>query len=95
MRLLFLFLVVPFPAYADDITCSGALVNINQPHGDPPLGIVFDDSGEFSCSVDRRGAKHDPLKSCIAGYRCRISGSYVANGRTYNMDEIKSAGAIK
>ena len=78
------------------ITCTGVLTDMEMPCGDP-LGTVFDDSGNFSCAVDRCGSGHDPLRPCKAGQRCQVSGTgtYVAKSKTYYIRWLTQVDKVK
>jgi hypothetical protein len=68
-------------AYAQEtgnrITCTGTLVDVwLKPKDSWPLAVIYDEDGNYTCSIDRDNAGHDPLKPCAAGERCRITGTY-------------------
>jgi hypothetical protein len=79
------------------ITCTGTLIDVwLTPKGRWPLAVIYDDAGRYTCSINRDGSGHDPLKPCAAGERCRITGSYrefgnkKLNSVTYSIQMIDS-----
>jgi hypothetical protein len=88
--LIIIFLLACFPAsaqnnrdslYAGRVTCTGVLIDAYvKPHinaqRDWPLAIIYDAGGNYTCVIDRSGMRHDPLRSCHAGEKCRVVGLY-------------------
>lgn len=67
------------PALAEQntITCTGTLIDVwLKPNADWPLAVIYDAAGGYTCSLDRTGAGHDPMRPCTAGKRCRVVGTY-------------------
>jgi hypothetical protein len=72
-----------FPANAQGnrVICTGVLINVYvKPHinaqHDWPLAIIYDVSGDYTCTIDRSGSGHDPLQPCSAGEKCRVVGTF-------------------
>lgn len=62
---------------AGSVTCKGALTDVwLRPKDKWPLAVIYDRDHDYTCSFDRRNATHDPLKACVVGETCRISGTY-------------------
>jgi hypothetical protein len=70
-------------AQSKTVTCTGTLIEV---YVNPrwPLAVIYDAAGNYTCSVDRRGAGHDPIKPCTAGEKCRIVDTY----RMFGDDKI-------
>ena len=73
------------PAYTQEtgnhVTCTGTLVDVwLKPKDEWPLAVIYDDVGNYTCSIDRKNAGHEPLKPCAAGERCRVTGTYRKHG---------------
>jgi hypothetical protein len=69
---------------AEVITCTGKLSETAI------LAVVVDPAG-YTCTVDLRGARHDPMRPCSVGDVCRLTGrGHRAGtaGKTYAIDEI-------
>jgi hypothetical protein len=59
------------------VTCEGVLVDVwLGPKSVWPLAVIYDEAHNYTCSYDRANATHDPLKACVVGETCRISGTY-------------------
>jgi hypothetical protein len=59
------------------VTCRGALADVwLKPKDKWPLAVIYDRDHDYTCSFDRGNATHDPLKACVVGETCRISGTY-------------------
>ena len=77
-------LSVPAKAQSNRVICTGVLVNVYvKPHinaqRDWPLAVIYDASGDYTCTIDRSGSGHDPLRPCNAGEKCRVVGTYERN----------------
>jgi hypothetical protein len=74
------------------VTCVGTLRD-REPKNrwGSPLAIVFGEAG-YTCTVDRGGSGHDPLKPCqIDEGTCRLVGTYKEKrGANYIIDKIIS-----
>ena len=69
---------------AEVVTCTGKLSET------PRLAVVVDPAG-YTCTVDLRGAGHDPMRPCSVGDICRLTGRghrSGSTGKTYAIDEI-------
>jgi hypothetical protein len=76
---------------ADRIACAGVLIDVwLTPKGSWPLAVIYDDAGGYTCSINRDGAGHDPLKPCGPGERCRIKGTYRKLQETYSIQKFDS-----
>jgi len=59
------------------VACKGALTDVwLRPKDKWPLAVIYDQDHDYTCSFDRGNATHDPLKACVVGATCRISGTY-------------------
>jgi hypothetical protein len=59
------------------VTCKGMLADVwLRPKDKWPLAVIFDRDHGYTCAFDRGNATHDPLKACIVGGTCRISGTF-------------------
>jgi hypothetical protein len=83
------------------MTCTGTLVDVwLKPKDRWPLAVIFDEAGNYTCSIDRGSAGHDPLKPCAAGERCRITGStrkhegYAGKDPTFSIQLLDSVERI-
>lgn len=69
---------------AEVITCTGKLSETAT------VAVVVDPAG-YTCTVDLRGAGHDPMRPCSVGDVCRLTGRghrAGTTGKTYAIDEI-------
>ena len=85
--LLVALLVSPAQA-AEVITCTGKLSETAT------LAVDVDPAG-YTCTVDLRGAGHDPMRPCSVGDVCRLTGRghrAGTTGKTYAIDEIIDVG---
>jgi hypothetical protein len=83
------------------VTCQGALTDVWLKPKDPwPLAIIYDRDHDYTCSYDRRNATHDPLKACVVGQTCRISGTYrkhegyAGSNPTYSIQMLESVDRV-
>jgi hypothetical protein len=85
-------LVMGHPALAQKnvITCTGTLIDVwLKPKAEWPLAVIYDANGGYTCSIDRTGAGHDPMRPCSAGEKCRVTGIYRKLGdQTYSIQTI-------
>jgi hypothetical protein len=87
-------LAISHPALAQKtITCTGTLIDVwLKPKAAWPLAVIYDAAGGQTCTVDRTGSGHDPLRSCSVGEKCRITGTYRTLGggerKTYAIQTI-------
>jgi hypothetical protein len=57
------------------ITCTGVLVDVwLNSKAMWPLGVIYDATNNYTCSVDRLNSGHEPLKPCNVGEQCRVTG---------------------
>jgi hypothetical protein len=78
-------------ARGNRITCTGTLVDVATRSGaDWPLAVIYDASGHYTCTIDRTGSGHDPLRPCSAGEKCRVVGTFRKVGQTYSIRTILS-----
>lgn len=57
------------------ITCTGVLVDVwLNSKAMWPLGVIYDATNNYTCSIDRLHAGHEPLKPCNVGEQCRVTG---------------------
>jgi hypothetical protein len=67
----------PALAQKNVVTCTGTLIDVwLKPKAEWPLAVIYDASGGYTCSIDRTGARHDPMRPCSAGEMCRVTGIY-------------------
>jgi hypothetical protein len=69
---------------AEVITCTGKLSETAT------VAVVVDPAG-YTCTIDLRGAGHDPMRPCSVGDVCRLTGRghrAGTTGKTYAIDEI-------
>jgi hypothetical protein len=99
------FVFVNSPVYAqatgDRVTCTGTLIDVwIRPKGSWPLAVIYDAANKLTCSINRGGSGHDPLKPCDSGERCRVTGSYRKFGSealgsvTYSIQKIETVERI-
>jgi hypothetical protein len=79
------------------VTCTGALVDVwIKRNAEWPLAVIYDANGKYTCSIDRSGSGHDPLRPCVAGEKCRVTGTYRVRGigeqKTYSIQMITALG---
>src|SRR5437879_4673948 len=81
--LLLLFITLASPGQAAEvITCTGKLSETAK------LAVIVDPAG-YTCTVDLRGAGHDPMRPCTVGEHCRLTGRghrTGSTGKTYAID---------
>jgi len=85
--------VNPSLAQRNTVTCTGTLIDVwLKPKGEWPLPVIYDATGGYTCTIDRTGAGHDPMRPCSVGEKCRIVGTYrmfgVGEQRTYAIQTI-------
>jgi hypothetical protein len=86
---------VPATAQADRITCTGTLVDVDTRSGAQwPLAVIYDEGGHYTCTIDRTGSGHDPLRPCSIGEKCRVIGSFRKVGQTYSIRTIVSVDRV-
>jgi hypothetical protein len=81
------------PAHSEPahITCTGILIDVDvRTRAQWPLAVIWDADGNYACTVDREGSRHDPLRPCNAGEKCRIVGTFRKIGQTYSIRLINS-----
>ena len=86
-------LIVPATAVAQPnrITCTGTLVDVAiRARDEWPLAVIYDADGGYTCTIDRTGAGHDPLRPCSVGEKCRVIGTFRKVGQTYSIRMIVS-----
>jgi hypothetical protein len=86
-------LAYPVHAQVRTITCTGTLIDVwLKKNADWPLAVIYDAAGNYTCTIDRGNAGHDPLRSCSAGEKCRVTGTYrmlgVGEQKTYSIQMI-------
>jgi hypothetical protein len=70
------FVNTPAPAQAigDRVTCTGTLIDVwLRPKGSWPLAVIYDATHKLTCSINREGSGHDPLKPCDSGEQSRVN----------------------
>jgi hypothetical protein len=72
------------------VTCTGTLIDVLlKPKAEWPLAVIYDANGGYTCSIDRTGARHDPMRPCSAGKMCRVTGIYQKfRDQTYAIETI-------
>ena len=81
----------PASAQSNRVTCTGILIDVDLRAGDEwPLAVIYDMTGHYTCTIDRRGSGHDPLRPCSVGEKCRIVGTFRKIGQTYSIRTIVS-----
>ena len=64
-------------AQSREVTCTGTLVDVwLKPRPEWPLAVIYDVAGGYTCTIDRSGSGHDPLRPCSFGSKCRVVGTY-------------------
>jgi hypothetical protein len=76
---------------------TGALIDVwLKKNAEWPLAVIYDAAGNYTCSIDRGHAGHDPLRPCSAGEKCRVTGTYrilgVGEQKTYSIQTITDIG---
>ena len=79
------------------ITCTGLLIDVGLRPNTWALAVIHDAAGGYTCTVDRAGAGHDPMRPCSAGEQCRLVGIYsrkidTGYSTTYVINRINSLG---
>jgi hypothetical protein len=78
------------------ITCTGILVDVDtRARAEWPLAVIYDANGHYTCTIDRTGSGHDPLRPCSAGEKCRVVGSFRKIGQTYSIRTIVSVDRVE
>jgi len=82
------------------ITCTGLMVDIGLRPNAWALAVIYDAEGNYTCTIDRGGAGHDPMRPCSAGEKCKLTGDYkrrIETGYsiTYVIDRITSLDTVK
>jgi hypothetical protein len=81
----------PAAAQSNRITCTGILIDVDLSAGaEWPLAVIYDSSGHYTCTIDRKGSGHDPLRPCSVGEKCRVVGTFRKIGQTYSIRTIVS-----
>jgi hypothetical protein len=81
----------PAAAQSDRITCTGILIDVDlSARAEWPLAVIYDMSGHYTCTIDRKGSGHDPLRPCSVGEKCRIVSTFRKIGETYSIRTIVS-----
>jgi hypothetical protein len=76
---------------ADRVTCTGTLVDVDtRPGAKWPLAVIYDVTGQYTCTIDRSWSGHDPLRPCSVGEKCRVVGTFRKVGQTYTIQTILS-----
>jgi len=83
----------PVRAQDKTVTCTGTLVDVwTRKNAERPLAVIYDVSGKYACTIDRTGARHDPMRPCSFGEKCRVTGIYRMLGlgeqKTYSIQAI-------
>jgi len=87
-------LAISHPALAQKtVTCNGTLIDVwLKQKAECPLAVIYDTAGERTCTLDRTGSGHDPLRPCSVAEKCRITGTYrtlgVGEHKTYAIQTI-------
>ena len=85
------FACVPANAQSNRITCAGILIDVDmRTNAEWPLAVIYDADGHYTCTIDRTGSGHEPLKPCSAGEKCRVVGTFRKVGHTYSIRIIDS-----
>jgi hypothetical protein len=78
-------------AQPNRITCTGTVIDVDtRAKAEWPLAVTYDENGHYTCTVDRAGSGHDPLRPCSVGEKCRVVGSFQKIGHTYSIRMIVS-----
>jgi hypothetical protein len=90
-------LAYPVRAQERTVTCTGTLIDVwLKKNAEWPLAVIYDAAGNYTCSIDRGHAGHDPLRPCSAGEKCRVTGTYrilgVGEQKTYSIQTITDIG---
>ena len=85
-------LLVAGPVYAaPQIACTGTLIDVDlRPRALWPLAVIYDEAGNYACTIDRGNSGHEPLKPCSMGEKCRVEGTYRKIGATCSIQIITS-----
>jgi hypothetical protein len=79
----------PATAEPKAVTCTGTLIDVQiSPKALWPLAVIYDASGNYTCTIDRGSAEHDPMRPCNVGEKCRVVGTYRMIGATYSVKTI-------
>jgi hypothetical protein len=85
-------LLMPLPVQAAEVlTCTGRLSETRT------MAVVVDPAG-YTCTVDMRGAGHDPMRPCAVGDKCRLTGRGHRTGtagKSYAIDEIVAVDPVE
>ena len=49
------------------ITCTGTLIDVAMRSKVWSLAVIYDAAGGYTCTVDRSGSRHDPMRPCLDG----------------------------
>ena len=82
------------------ITCTGLTIDVGLRPNAWALAVIYDAAGGYTCTIDRAGAGHDPMRPCSAGEKCRLVGIYsrkidTGYSTTYVIDRINSLDTIE
>jgi hypothetical protein len=64
-------------AESKTIVCTGYQIDLDTGKAeDFPLAVIYDEKGGYTCAIARgdRRAKHDPVRPCGSGVKCRFIG---------------------
>ena len=54
------------------------------------LAVIHDAASNRTCTVERAGAGHDPMRPCNVGEKCQVVGTFRMIGATYSIQTIVS-----
>ena len=78
------------------ITCTGTLIDVAMRSKVWSLAVIYDAAGGYTCTVDRSGSRHDPMRPCSMGDTCRLVGIYSRKIDTnYFIDRISSVDIVE
>ena len=78
------------------ITCTGTLIEVAMRSKVWSLAVIYDAAGGYTCTVDRSGSRHDPMRPCSMGDTCRLVGIYSRKIDTnYFIDRISSVDIVE
>jgi hypothetical protein len=80
LRMMAAFFIATTPIHAQTpdrtITCTGILIDVAMRPKVWALAVIYDAAGGYLCTVDRSASRHDPMKPCSMGDKCRLVGTY-------------------
>jgi len=82
------------------ITCAGLMIDVGLRPKAWALAVIYDAEGGYTCTIDRAGAGHDPMRPCSAGKKCKLTGIYkhkidTGYSTTYLIDRIMSLDTVE